>query len=105
MPGGPNRSPQRDPTRITGQVPIHAEQQSACMLTSANTCRTGRSVLEAAVGQPIVHFEDLRLTSRVLASKGEEADLVPIQIDLTTNQAVGPDLPQRPGLTEQDDLA
>src|SRR5947209_3674628 len=75
------------------------------MPTSANTSRTGRSVLEAPVGQPIVHFEDLRLTPRLLASKGKEADLVPIQIDLTTNQAVGPDLAQRPGLAQQDDLA
>src|ERR1700739_3652479 len=68
------------------------------MLTSANTSRTGRSVLEAAVGQPIVHFEDLRLTGRLLASQGEEADLVLVQIDLTTDQAVGPHLPEIPSL-------
>ena len=86
-------------------MPIHPEQQIARMLTSANRSRTGRSVLEAAVGQPIVHFEDLRLTPRVLASKGEEADLVLIQIDFATNQAVGPDLAQRPGLPQQGDLA
>src|SRR5438132_1539887 len=64
------------------------------MLTSANTSRTGRSVLEAAVGQPIVHFEDLRLTDRLLATEGEEADLVLIQIHFTTNQAGGPPLAQ-----------
>src|SRR5438132_1568162 len=75
------------------------------MLTSANTCRTGRSVLEAAVGQPVVHFEDLRLTGRVLAAQGAEADFIIIQIDFTTNQAVGPDLAQRPGLPRQGDLA
>src|SRR4051794_35407444 len=75
------------------------------MLTSANTSRTGRSVLEAAVGQPIVHFEDLRLTGRVLPSQSEEADLVLIQIHFTTNQAVGPGLTQRPGHPEQSDLA
>src|SRR3954447_19606491 len=75
------------------------------MLTSANTSRTGRSVLEAAVGQPIVHFQDLRLTGRLLASQGEEADLIAIQIDFTTDQAVGPDQAQRPGLPQQVDLA
>src|SRR4051794_24605428 len=75
------------------------------MLTSANTSRTGRSVLEAAVGQPIVRFQDLRLALRVLAPQGEEADLVRVQIDLTTNQAVGPDLAQRPGLPQHGDLA
>src|SRR5260370_26215426 len=75
------------------------------MLTSANTSRTGRSVLEAAVGQPIVHFEDLRLTGRLLATKGEEADLVLIQIHFTTNQAVGPHLAQWPGLAHPRHLA
>src|SRR3954468_11079446 len=75
------------------------------MLTSANTSRTGRSVLEAPVGQPIVHFEDLRVTSRLLATKGEEADLVLIQIHFTTNQAVGPHLAQGPGLAQQGHLA
>src|SRR6266478_6459298 len=75
------------------------------MLTSANTCRTGRSVLEAAVGQPIVHFQDLRLAGRVLASQGAEADFILLQIDFTTNQAVVPDSTQRPGLPQQGDLA
>src|SRR5690348_16466037 len=75
------------------------------MLTSANTSRTGRSVLEATVGQPIVHFADLRLAGWVLASESEEADLVLIQIDLATDQAVGPGLTQRPGLPQQDYLA
>src|SRR5467141_3459794 len=75
------------------------------MLTSANTCRTGRSVLEAAVGQPIVHFQDQRLTGRLLASQGEEPDFVPIQIDFTTNEAVGPNLTEWPGLAEQEDRA
>src|SRR6266498_4322784 len=75
------------------------------MLTSANTSRTERSVLEAAVGQPIVHFEDLRLTGRLLAAQGEEADLVLVQIDLTTDQAVGPHLPERPGLPQYGHLA
>src|SRR6266508_653285 len=75
------------------------------MLTSANTSRTERSVLEAAVGQPVVHFEDLRLTGRILASESEETDLVLIQIHFTTYQAVGPDLAQRPGLAQQGDLA
>src|SRR5947209_14500627 len=75
------------------------------MLTSANTSRTGRSVLKAAVGQPIGHFQDLRLAGRFLASQSEEADLLPIQIDFTTDEAVGPGLAQRPGLPQQDDLA
>src|SRR6478672_4011431 len=74
------------------------------MLTSANTSRTGRSVLEAAVGQPIVPFEDLRLTGRLLATKGEEADLVLIQIHFTTNQAVGPPWTRGPGLAPQGPL-
>src|SRR4051812_28304422 len=71
------------------------------MLTSANTSRTGQSVLEAPVGQPVVHFEDLRLTGRLLASQGEEADLVLVQINLTTDQAVGPHLPEFPTLPQQ----
>src|SRR5260370_36212828 len=75
------------------------------MLTSANTCRTGRSVLEAAVGQPVVHFEDLRLATRVLASEGEETDFITIQIHFTTNEAAGPYLTQRPGLPQQGDFA
>src|SRR5882724_7100489 len=75
------------------------------MLTSANTSRTGRSVLETAVGQPIVHFEDLRLTGRLLAPQGEAADLVTIQIHFTPNQAVGPHLTQGPRLAQQGHLA
>src|SRR5262249_51772889 len=75
------------------------------MLTSANTSRTGRSVLEATVGQPIVHFADLWLTGRVLAPQGEEANLVPIQIHFTADQAVGPGLTQGPELPQQGYLA
>src|SRR5215831_12665008 len=75
------------------------------MLTTANTSRTGRSVLESPLGQPIVHFPDQRLTGRLLASQGEEADLVLVQIDLTTNQAIGPHLPKIPGLPQQGHLA
>src|SRR3954451_25377088 len=71
------------------------------MLTSANTSRTGRSVLEAAIGKPIVHFADQGLTGGILAPQGEEADLVLIQIDFTTNQPVGPDLPEWPDLAQQ----
>src|ERR1700746_617775 len=74
------------------------------MLTTANTCRTGRSVLEPPVGQPIVDLQDLRLTGRLFASQGEEADLVLVQIDLTADQAVGPHLPQIPGLPQQGHL-
>src|SRR5687767_12070483 len=70
------------------------------MLTTANTCRTGRSVLEAPVGQPIVHFQDLRLTGRLLASQGEKTNLVLVQIDLTAHQAVGPHLAQLPALPQ-----
>src|SRR4051812_23399964 len=75
------------------------------MLTSANRSRTGPSVLEAAVGQPKVHLQDLRLAGRVFPPEGEEADLIAIQSDFTPDQAVGPELSQRPGLPEQDDLA
>src|SRR5262249_60986502 len=75
------------------------------MLTSANTRRTGRSVLEATVGQPIVHFADLWLTGRVLAPQGEEAKLVPIPIHFTADQAVGPGLTQGPELPQQGYLA
>src|SRR5271157_3439980 len=75
------------------------------MLTSANRSRTGRSVLEAAVGQPIVYFQDLRLTGRVLAPEGEEADLVLVQIHFTAHQAVGPHLAELPGLPQQGHLA
>src|SRR5437773_3882383 len=71
------------------------------MLTSANTSRTGESVLEPAVGQAIVYFEDLRVTARFLAPESEEADFVLIQIHFTTNQAAGPGLAERPGLPQQ----
>src|SRR5687767_7129616 len=75
------------------------------MLTSATRSRTGRSVLEAPVGQAVVHLQDLRLAGRLLPPKAEEADLVLVQIDLTANQAAGPDLAERPGLAQQDHRA
>src|SRR5271165_871542 len=75
------------------------------MLTTANRCRTGRSLLEAPVGQPVVHFQDLRLTGRLLASQPEEADLVRVQIHLTAHQAVGPHLAERPVPSQQGYLA
>src|ERR1700676_2911485 len=71
------------------------------MLTTANRCRTGRSIPEAPVGQPIVHFQDLRLTGRLLAPEGEEADLVLVQIHLTADQAIGPRLAERPTPPQQ----
>ena len=40
------------------------------------------------MGQPIIDFQELGLTSRLLA-QGEEADLVVIPIHFTTHQAVG----------------
>ena len=75
------------------------------MLTTANRSRTVLSVLEAPIGQPIVHFQDLWLTGRLLAPQSEEAELVLVQIDVTANQAVGPDLAKRPGLSQQRHLA
>src|SRR3954451_400997 len=75
------------------------------MLTSANTSRTGESVLEAAVGQAIVHLQDLRLAGRLLPPEGEEPDLVPVQIAFSTDEAAGPRQAQRPGLPQQNDLA
>src|ERR1700676_2702290 len=75
------------------------------MLTSANTSRTARSILEAAVGQPIVYFQDLRMTGRLFPSEGEEADLVLVQIHFTADQAVGPHLTERPGVAQQGHLA
>src|SRR5262249_1044258 len=75
------------------------------MLTSANTSRTGRSVLEATVGQPIVHFADLWLTGRGLAPQGDEASLVPVRIHFTAGQAVGPGLTQGTELPQQGYLA
>src|SRR5512135_2321369 len=77
----------------------------ARMLTTANTWRTGRSVLEAPVGQPIVHSQDLRLTGRLLASEGEEADLVLVEIHFAAHEAVGPQLAEGPGLPQQRHLA
>src|SRR4051812_18962914 len=75
------------------------------MLTSANTSRTGRSVLGAPIGQPIIHFQDLWLTGRILASKGEEADLVFVQIHLPASQPARPDRADFPGMTPQVHLA
>src|SRR3981081_221160 len=75
------------------------------MLTSANTSRTGPSVLEAAGWDPIIHFQDLGLTGWFLAPEGEEAELVVVQIHLTTHQAVGPHLAERPGPPQQAHLA
>src|ERR1700688_2894554 len=75
------------------------------MLTSANTSRTRQSLLEASVGQPIVHFEDLRLTRGLLAPQGEEADLVLVQIHFTTCQAMRPHLAELPDLPQQGHLA
>jgi hypothetical protein len=86
-------------------VPIHPEQKSARVLTSVNISRPERSVLEAAVGQPIVYFKYLRLTGWLLAPKGEEADLVLTRIHFPTNQAVGPYLTQWPGLAQEGRLA
>src|SRR3954462_10285974 len=75
------------------------------MLTSANTSRTRRSGLEAAIGESIGYFADQGLIGGILAPQGEEADLVLIQIDFTTNQGVGPDLPQWPDRAQQDHRA
>src|SRR5262249_5422863 len=61
----------------------------------------GCSVAEAARGQPIIYFQDLRLTRRFFAAEAEEADLVEVEIDLTADQAVGPDQAQPPGLAPQ----
>src|ERR1051326_8244476 len=71
------------------------------MLTSANTSRTGQSVLEASVGQSIIHFQDLRLTGRLFASEGEEADLVLVQIHFTAYQPAWPDGAHRRGPAQQ----
>src|SRR5689334_14244807 len=75
------------------------------MLTTANTSRTVLSVLEAPIGQAIIHFQDVWLMGRLLASEGEEADLVLVQVHLAADQPVGPHLPQRPGPTQQAHLA
>src|SRR6266404_3901764 len=75
------------------------------MLTTASRCRTGRSILEAPVGQPVVHFQDLRLTARLLAPQGEEAELVVVQVHFTAHQAIGPHLAELPGPPQQAYLA
>src|SRR5438270_12088563 len=75
------------------------------MLTSANRSRTGRSVLEAPVGQPIIHFQDLWLARRVLASQGKEADLVLVQIHFTAHQAARPNRAHPPRPPQQGHLA
>src|SRR5262249_5336213 len=77
----------------------------ARMLTSANTSRTARSVLEAPIGQPILHFLDLRLAGRRLATKGEGADLVLVEIHFTAYQPARPDLADFPGVAQQAHLA
>src|ERR1700689_5482495 len=71
------------------------------MLTSANTSRTVRSVLEAPVGQPVIHLQDLWLARRLLTSESEEADLVLVKINVTADQAVGPQLAKRPAVPQQ----
>src|SRR5207302_11099023 len=93
------------PCPAGGLVPIDPEQELARMLTSANRCRTGRSVLEPPVGQPVVYFQDLRLTGRFLAPQREEADLVLVQIHLAAHQTIGPHLAERPTPTQQGHLA
>src|SRR3954469_5175252 len=75
------------------------------MLTSAITCRTGRSVLETPGRQPVIDFQDLGLTGRLLAPQREEAELVVVQIHFTANQSIGPHLPELPGPPQQDYLA
>src|SRR4051795_7663508 len=75
------------------------------MLTSANTSRTGPSVLETAGGEPVSYFQDLGLTGRFLAPQREEAELVVMEIHFTANQAVGPHLTERPGSPQQAYLA
>src|SRR5579872_7117757 len=71
------------------------------MLTSANTWRTGESVLEAPGREPVIHFQDLRLVRRLLAPQSEETNLVVVEIHLTAHQAAGPDLAERPGPSQQ----
>src|SRR5262249_44799979 len=71
------------------------------MLTSANTSRTARSVLEAPIGQPIIHCQDLGLTGRVLASQGVKADLVTVQIHFTAHEPTRPDVADLPALAQQ----
>src|SRR6266404_3210135 len=75
------------------------------MLTSASTSRTGRSILEPTVGESIVHFQDLRLISRIFPSESAETDLILVQIHITADQAVGPHLTERPALPQQRHLA
>src|SRR5438045_2042445 len=71
------------------------------MLTSANRSRTGRSVLEAPGGKPVIHLQELGLTGRLLAPQAEEADLVLGEIHFAANQAVRPHLAEEPGLPQQ----
>src|SRR3984893_12765786 len=75
------------------------------MLTSANTSRTGPSVLEAPGGQPIIDCQDLGLTARLLAPQGAEAELVVVQVHFTAHQAIGPHLAELPGPPQQAYLA
>jgi len=49
-----------------------------------------QSVVEASVGQSVIHLQNHRLVGWLLASQGEETDLVLGQIDLAANQPVGP---------------
>src|SRR5438067_2067181 len=71
------------------------------MLTSANTSRTGRSVLEAPSRESVIHFQELGLAGRLLAPQREEANLVGVEIHFTAHQAVGPHLAERPGPPQQ----
>ena len=57
------------------------------------------------MGQVILDFQDLWLAGRLLASEGEEADLVRVQIPFTAYQAMGPHLTELPGLPQQGHLA
>src|SRR5262245_23860380 len=75
------------------------------MLASANTSRTSPSILEAPGEESVSHFQNLGLTRRLLTPPGEEAELVLVQIHLTTHQAVGPHLAERPGPPQQAHLA
>src|SRR5690348_11298375 len=75
------------------------------MLTSANTSRTGRSVLKSPGRESVIHFQDLGLAGRLLAPQGEEADLVVIEVHFTAHQAVGPHLAERPRPPQQSYLA
>src|SRR6516225_5448066 len=86
-------------------MPTRSEHLIARMLTSANTSRTERSVLEAPIRQSIIHFQDLWLAGRLLAPEGMEAELVPLQIHVTAHQSARPDFADLPGLPQQVHLA